>query len=576
MLARRLIPAVVGVPLVLGWLRLLGQQAGLYNTAFGTAVFAITSIAILTAIVLWSAGFLIRADEQRRRAEAILREAHALMQTITNNATTSIFMADRQDRCTFLNPAAETMTGYTFQEIDGRVLHDVIHHQRPDGRPFPLSECAIGQSVLQLKELRGHEDVFVRKDGTFFPVLLNASPIMKDGVLTDIFLEVRDITEEKRAAEALQEADRRKDEFLAMLAHELRNPLAPIRTGLHILRMPQANGAAVDQIKDMMEQQVHHLTRLVDDLLDVSRITRGKIELRKETVELAAAVGHAVETVRSLLDSHHHTLTVALPPAAVHLEADPTRLEQILVNLLNNAAKYTGHGGSISLTAEPDNDQVVIRVRDTGVGLSADLLPKVFDLFTQAERTLDRSQGGLGIGLTLVRRLVEMHGGSVEAHSAGPGQGSEFVVRLPALPKPPEESEVPPEQMARRNDSLRVLVVEDVVEVAHTLKVLLELWGHAVRVVHDGPAALVASRIYQPEVVLLDIGLPGMNGYDVARQLRRQQGRKRPLLVAVTGYGGEEDKRRAREAGFDCHMTKPVDLEELEALIASSSPLATA
>jgi PAS domain S-box-containing protein len=695
MLARRLIPAVVIVPLVLGWLQLLGQRAGLYNPAFGAAIFAVTSIAVLTAIVLWSAGFLIRADEERKRVEVELRQAHTLLQTITDNATIGIFMADRQNRCTFMNPAAEAMTGYTFGEIAGRVMHEVIHHHRPDGRPFPLAECGIGQSVLQLRELRGHEDVFVRRDGTFFPVLCNASPITKDGVLTNVILEVRDITEEKRAAEALRrreaefrqladampqivwtaradgyldyynerwyaftgfprgqggdaswepilhpddrplcrdvwynavrtgqpyqieyrfqdrrtgdyrwflgralpvrdeagrvvrwfgtctdindqkeaeealkEANRRKDEFLAMLAHELRNPLTPIRAGLHILRMPQADGATVDRVQEMMEQQVHHLTRLVDDLLDVSRITRGKIVLRKETVDLAAGVGHAVETVRPLLDSQHHTLTVSMPPEAVHLEADPTRLEQILVNLLNNAAKYTRPGGHVSLTVESANGTAVIRIRDTGVGMSADLLPKVFDLFTQADRTLDRSQGGLGIGLTLVHRLVQLHGGSVEAHSEGPGQGSEFVVRLPALRKPTEEPEAVREETPGRNGSLRVLVVEDDAEVAQMLEVLLELWGHEVRVVCDGPTALVAYRTYQPEVVLLDIGLPGMNGYEVARQLRQQPGRKRPLLVAVTGYGSNEDKRQAHRVGFDLHLTKPIEPQQLEALLA--------
>jgi PAS domain S-box-containing protein len=688
LLTRRLIPAVVSVPLVLGWSQLLGQLAGLYSNTFGAAIFATTSIAVLTAIVLWSATFLIRADEERRRAEATLRqqaslleqthdaifvrelagpvvywnpaaerlfgftraeavgqvshrllqsvfpqgwaefeaaleregewmgellhtkkngeritvesrlrlttagdgkrlvletsrditerkrvagalqEAHALLQTITDNATIGIFMADRQNRCTFMNPAAEAMVGYSFAEIAGRGLHELVHHHRPDGTPYPLSECVIGQSVLQLRELRGHEDVLVRRDGTFFPVLCNASPITKGGVLTDVILEVRDITEEKRAAEALQEANRRKDEFLAMLAHELRNPLTPIRAGLHVLRMPQPDDATVEKVKDLMEQQVHHLTRLVDDLLDVSRITRGKIALRKEAVDLAAGVDHAVQTVRPLLDSQHHTLTVALPGEAVHLEADPTRLEQILVNLLNNAAKYTRPGGHVSLAVERANGTAVIRVRDTGVGMSADLLPKVFDLFTQADRTLDRAQGGLGIGLTLVRRLVELHGGSVEAHSEGPGQGSEFVVCLPALPGRPAETEPPREAIPRPTELLRILVVEDDADVAEMLQVLLELWGHEVRVVCDGPTALVADRTFQPEVILLDIGLPGMDGYEVARQLRQQHGPARPLLVAVTGYGSREDKRQAHRVGFDLHLTKPIDPEQLEALLA--------
>lgn len=371
--------------------------------------------------------------------------------------------------------------------------------------------------------------------------------------------------------EALNEANCRKDEFLAMLAHELRNPLAPVRNGIEILRLARktdGNGKLMEQTIGIMDKQIHHITRLVDDLLDVSRITRGKIELRKEKVDLATAVSRAVEAAHPLIASHHHTLTVNLPPEAVHLEADPTRLEQVLVNLLNNAAKYTGDGGDIRLTTERDNGHVLIRVRDTGMGIPPELLPKVFDLFIQAERTLDRSQGGLGIGLTLAKKLVEIHDGTIEAYSEGSGKGSEFVVRLPALPSEPPTRTLPPEEEAARwKSGLRVLVVEDAEEAAQMLKMLLEIWGHDVRVVHDGPAALVAFRTYQPNVILLDIGLPGMNGYEVARQLCREQGRKKTSVVALTGYGGQEHKRRSLEAGCDDHLTKPPNPAALEKLL---------
>jgi PAS domain S-box-containing protein len=380
----------------------------------------------------------------------------------------------------------------------------------------------------------------------------------------------------RRQADALKDADRRKDEFLALLGHELRNPLAPIRNGLHILLLPDVDQAAVRQVKEMMEKQVNHLTRMVDDLLDVSRITRGRIQLRKEPVELARAVNHAVDSVRPLVEAQDHRLMVSLPAEAIHVDADPTRLEQVLVNLLNNAAKYTRSGGEIALIAEREGDEAVIRVRDNGVGIPADLLPKVFDLFTQVDASLDRSQGGLGIGLTLVKNLVELHGGRITAHSEGADRGSEFVVRLPALPKGSDRSEDPRARPATDARGMRVLVVDDSRDAAQSIKILLEIEGHEVRVVHDGLAALAAYRTYQPDVVLLDVGLPRMSGYDVARQLRGEQGDRRPMIVAVSGYGQEEDKRLAHEAGFDFHMTKPVDPTKLIAVIASAPSLVRA
>jgi PAS domain S-box-containing protein len=346
------------------------------------------------------------------------------------------------------------------------------------------------------------------------------------GVNIDVTDRRRIEEELHRQAEALKEADRRKDEFLALLGHELRNPLAPIRNGLHILLLPEVDQAAVRQVKEMMEKQVNHLTRMVDDLLDVSRITRGRIQLRKEAVELAGAVNHAVDSVRPLLEANAHRLTVSLPAEAGHVEADPTRFEQVLVNLLNNAAKYTPPGGEIALIVEREDDRVVIRVRDSGIGIPAELLPKIFDLFIQVEESLDRSQGGLGIGLTLVRSLVELHGGRITAHSEGPDRGSEFVVHLPARPRGPGESEAPRAGPAAAGRKMRVLVVDDSRDAAQSVKILLELSGHDVRIAHDGLAALAATRDYRPDVILLDLGLPRMSGYDVARQLRHDLGAK--------------------------------------------------
>jgi PAS domain S-box-containing protein len=372
-----------------------------------------------------------------------------------------------------------------------------------------------------------------------------------------------------RLYQELKEADRRKDEFLAMLAHELRNPLAPVRSALHILGMQGVGAAASERARQMIERQVHHLVRLVDDLLDVSRIMRDKVELRRERVDLRQVVERAVETVQPLIESQRHTLSIELPSAPVWLDADAVRLAQVIANLLNNAAKYTDPGGRIALRAEREGDEAVIRVRDNGVGIAPDALVHVFDLFMQAERSIARSQGGLGIGLTLVRRLVEMHGGRVMAVSAGLGQGSELVIRLPALPEAsaaaePQPGQAAPEAETRRR---RVLVVDDNVDVADSLAMLLELLEHDVAVAHDGLEAIDKAESFRPAVILLDIGLPGLSGYDTARRLRERPEFRDTLLVALTGYGQEEDRRRSREAGFDHHLVKPVNPDDLVRLI---------
>jgi PAS domain S-box-containing protein len=365
-----------------------------------------------------------------------------------------------------------------------------------------------------------------------------------------------------RLYQELREADRLKDEFLAMLAHELRNPLAPIRNALHILKQPGVNETTAGQVRDMAERQVRHMARLLDDLLDVSRISRGKIELHQEALDITTVVNRSVEAVRPLFEERRHELTVSLPPASLKLQADPTRLEQVLTNLLHNAAKYTDPGGKVWLTAQHVGDGVVLRVRDTGIGIAADLLPRIFDLFVQAERRLDRSEGGVGIGLTLVKRLIELHGGTVDAHSDGPGQGSEFVVRLPATSGAAAAARVETGAEAAafaRALPRRVLVVDDNVDVADSIALVLKLGGHEVRVAYDGPSALVIAEVFQPQVVLLDIGMPGMDGYEVARRLRQQPGVPPALLVALTGWGQDTDRRRSTEAGFDHHLVKPVE-----------------
>ena len=380
--------------------------------------------------------------------------------------------------------------------------------------------------------------------------------------------------ENARLYSEVREGDRRKDEFLAMLAHELRNPLAPIRNALHIMKQPGAKASVVEQVREMMERQVQHMTRMVDDLLDVSRITRGKIELRKEVVDLASVVSRTVEATRPLIEDRRQELTVALPPVPVRLEADPTRLEQVLANLLNNAAKYTDQGGHIWLAAEQENGELVLRVKDTGMGLPAEMLSSIFEPFVQSDRVLHRSQGGLGIGLTLVRSLVEMHGGKVQAHSDGPGRGSEFIVRLPTLlqkesGRSKRTADGSNEPVLATSPKRRIVVVDDNVDAAESLAMLLRLEGHDVRVAHDGPAALAAVDADPPDIMFLDIGMPVMNGYEVAQRLRQRPGLENLLLVAMTGWGQDEDRRRSQEAGFDHHMVKPAEPAALQQLLAT-------
>ncbi|HVX61072.1 MAG TPA: PAS domain S-box protein [Pirellulales bacterium] len=366
----------------------------------------------------------------------------------------------------------------------------------------------------------------------------------------------------------LRETDRLKDEFLAMLAHELRNPLAPIRNSLHILKQPETDGPTDHQMLSIAERQVQHMARLLDDLLDVSRISRGSIELRKEPLDLTTVVNRSVEAARPLFEQRGHELTVSLPPASLRVKADATRLEQVLTNLLNNAAKYTDPGGHISVDLEGQSGEAILRVRDTGIGIAPEMLPRIFDPFVQAERRLDRAQGGVGIGLTLVNRLVALHGGRVAANSPGLGQGSEFTVRLPTTTEGGEAgANDPAGGEAQPLPRLRVLVVDDNPDAANTLALLLRFAGQDVQTAYDGPSAIARAQEFMPELVLLDIGMPGMDGYEVAARLRNETGLGSVLLVALTGWGQDEDRRRSAEAGFDQHMVKPVEPQRLREVL---------
>jgi len=365
----------------------------------------------------------------------------------------------------------------------------------------------------------------------------------------------------------LKDEERRKDVFLAVLAHELRNPLAPLRNALHLLRSEPDRDQA-EQARAIMERQLDSLVRLVDDLLDVSRLMSDKVELRKETIDLAAVFARAVDVVRGQVETDGLDLIVALPEEPIRFEGDEVRLAQAIGNMLSNAVKYTDKGGRIFLSGERDQDRIVIRVRDTGIGIPPDLLPRVFDLFVQADRSLKRSKGGLGIGLMLVKRLVEMHGGKVQAASDGLGRGCEFTVILPIASPSEVGGDVEQRDAGVRAESRRVLVVEDDPDSAQSLAMLLQIWGHRVEIALDGRQALDAARSFGPEIVLLDIGIPGLDGYEVAERLRSEHG-SGLKLVALTGYGREDDRQRSRDAGFDRHMTKPLEPPCLRDMLAS-------
>jgi len=372
---------------------------------------------------------------------------------------------------------------------------------------------------------------------------------------------------EQRTAD-LTIAHRRKDEFLATLAHELRNPLAPIRNALEILKLSRVDVETTRQMAEIMGRQVDHLVRLVDDLLDVSRVMGGKIELRREQVELSSVISSAVETAQPLIDEQRHVLDISLPSEPLFVDADPVRLTQVVANLLVNAAKYTERAGHIWVVGERRDGEIVLRIRDTGIGIASDILPRIFELFVQADQSATRSQGGLGIGLTLVKNLVEMHHGSVTATSEGLGRGSEFVIRLPiAMRRDTSLSKIDQPSWPKL-PSHRLLVVDDNKAAAITLAMLLRLKGHDVRVAHDGPAALEVAAEYRPEMVFLDIGMPRMDGYEVARCMRTIPGLEKTEFVAVTGWGQLEDRRRSAEAGFNHHLVKPADLKDVEILLA--------
>jgi PAS domain S-box-containing protein len=512
---------------------------------------------------------IVRDVTERRKAEA----DRQMFVTLVESSTDFIGMCDLEGVPFFVNRAGLELVGLT--DLDEARRTPVASFFFPEDQARMVNEF-FPQVLAQ-----GHGEMEVRfrhfKTGEARWMAYKVLTLPgRDGKPAAFATVSQDITNRRRLEESLRklaadlsEADRRKNEFLAMLAHELRNPLAPISNAARALRLGARGGETLPAASEMLERQVGQMARLVDDLLDMSRITRGKIELRRQRVELAPIVEQAVEAVRAQYRRMQHELTVSLPPGPIYLDADPARLAQVIGNLLNNACKFTDAGGRVGLSVERIGNQGVIRVRDTGIGVDARDLPRLFDMFAQVDTSLERSRDGLGIGLTLVKTLVELHGGSVEARSDGLGRGSEFTVRLPVLATAERPGPVPAPVKPMPAAGRRVLIVDDSEDGAESLAMLLEFSGHETHKAHDGLAAIEAAERLRPDAVLLDIGLPKLNGYEVCSRIRKQPWGRDLLMVALTGWGQEEDRHRSREAGFDAHIVKPVDPEALLALLAS-------
>ena len=505
---------------------------------------------------------------ERERMDSALRESQARLELTIEAARIGDWDLDLKTGEARHSLRHDQCFGYPEPRPDWS-FNAFMSHVHPDDRESVerLFKEAVASSGEWHFECR-----VIWPDGGVHWIEAHGSVYKEGGLATRMLGIVADATDRKLAEHALLDADRRKDEFLATLAHELRNPLAPIRNALEIMRLskePQAQ----EKARNMIERQLWQMVHLVDDLMDVSRITQGKVELRRERIDIATAVQNAIDTSRPLIDARHHALDVRLPPSqTVFVYADVTRLIQIVANLLNNAAKYTPEGGRITLTAAEKDRQAVITIQDTGTGIPGEMLPRVFDMFTQVDRALERSQGGLGIGLALVKKLVEMHGGSVLARSPGLGGGSTFEVHLPALSSSPFLAESRLTEASRPTPAPRtgphVLVVDDNLDSAESLATMLALMGCETHTVHDGVEAVKAAQTFQPDLVMLDIGLPRLTGHEVARHIRAQPWGQLMTLVALTGWGQDEDRRKSRDAGFNHHMVKPVDLDALSALLA--------
>jgi PAS domain S-box-containing protein len=512
-----------------------------------------------------------REISERGRIEVALRESERRLKAVLDNATVALFLMDPDRNCVYMNAAAERLTGYSLSQTQGKRLHELIHHHRPDGSAYSIEECPIDRSIPEIDGQQG-EEVFIHPDGHFYPVAFTASSIREEqGRVIGTIIEVRDIRAEKAAADQLLEADRRKDEFLAVLAHELRNPLAPLRSGLDIIRHLGPKDPPLSRVTDMMGRQIGNLVRLVDDLLDLSRVTHGRLELRREPVLLREVADAALEASRILIDSRGHELIFHCGDDQLAVDGDAQRLSQVISNLLSNSAKYTPQGGQIRLTVERAGNDALITVTDTGIGIPSEALARIFEMFSQVRSDANQSEGGLGIGLALVRHLVQLHGGTVTASSGGIGAGSQFTVRLPALARlsrrddgPAIVDSVAAAHVVRR----RVLIADDNTDAADSLTLWLQLAGHEVHTAADGHQVVALAERFKPDVIFMDLGMPHLDGLAASRKIRSQPWGQAVRIVALTGWGREEDRRRTQAAGIDLHWVKPVDPHALARILA--------
>ncbi len=505
---------------------------------------------------------------ERRRQEELLRQSEErfrlLIEAVKDYA---IFMLDTQGRVASWNAGAERIKGYRADEIIGEHFR-VFYTEEARERRWPEEELRRARDQGRLED----EGPRLRKDGTVFWANVVINPMYDHrGVLRGFAKVTRDMTEKKRV-EALESADRQTQEFLAVLAHELRNPLAPIANALTLLARKPTSDPAELWVREVLGRQTAQLGRLVEDLLDVSRITRSALVLDRRPADVRPILRHAIDASRQWFDQRQQNFNASLPEERLIADVDEVRLSQIVQNLLHNSAKYTPNGGRIELAAERDGAEIVIRIRDNGIGMSADMLSSAFELFKQAQQGLDRSQGGLGVGLTLVQRLVRLHNGTVQARSDGPGRGSEFIVRLPLRPEPDIVRASSPDAASQAGGARRrILVVDDNRDAAQALRLLLEGDGHEVQVAGDGPSGLALAKEYRPDVALLDIGLPKMSGYELAQRMREEPSLEGTLLVAVTGYGQMHDRARASASGFHHHLVKPVEFSALQQLLRETA-----
>jgi len=533
------------------------QYLGRERSARRLSLWGGGTVSILAIALLALLGFIVRRDTAKVRA------SEEQLATTLRSIGDAVIATDARGLITLMNPVAESVTGWPAVDARGASLDAVFRIINEETRNTVESPVA---KVLREGGIVGlaNHTLLIRRDGSEVAIEDSGAPILdRSGGTIGVVLVFRDASRERAAEHALLEADRRKDEFLATLAHELRNPLAPIRQAARVARAPAATESQVRWAHEVIERQVHNMARLLDDLLDVSRITRGMMEIRKELIELQAVMDAAIEIARPAIEARNHALSVECQ-LRTKVYADPLRLAQVIANLLTNAAKYTEPHGQIRLTAQCDGGELILRVSDTGIGIAAEMLPRIFEMFVQVKSVLDKSEGGLGIGLALARGLTELHGGSLEAQSAGLGSGSTFTLKLPlpqtatALP-----SDGASDAVVQRGPARRLLLADDNVDSAESLAMLLRLQGHEVEVVHDGVEAWRRLQELRPHFALLDIGMPKINGYEVARRTRAEPWGTSIKLIALTGWGQERDRREAIEAGFDQHLVKPVDTEVL-------------